>query len=79
MGWTQYDPIKGDYLDPKSFKIGSIVSPFYRGSLPTEVIGHEGVFVRCRSESGTETLLFPSEIGEILIEETRNNLIKKII
>lgn len=77
MGWTQYDPIEKDFKDPKKFRIGSIIRTIYNGTL--EVIGHEGIFVRCRSELGTETLLFPSEIGEILIEETRDNLIKKII
>lgn len=61
-----------------SFKIGSIILPIWKGSIPLQVIGHQGCFVKCMGE-GKEILLFPSEISRILIEETRDDLINKII
>jgi hypothetical protein len=78
--WLGWDPNKGDYISPDTFKIGSIVLPYYKGGLPLEVIGYDGAFVKCKSlHSGVETLLFPSEIGQVLEVETRDNLINKII
>lgn len=71
--------IKIKVTDPKSIKIGSIVRLYYNGSLPVEVIGHEGPFVKCRGKSGRESLFFPSEIVEVLKEETRDNVIKKML
>ena len=78
MSWSVWDG--NHYVSPEKFKIGSIILPYYKGSLPLEVTGHDGAFVRCKSlQSGVEILLFPNEIGEVLKVDTRDNLINKII